>query len=135
MIPKTFWRFGAEGTRIHLRQAGDELDTLLNAYGVSDRTRLAARLVCEEIVLNALEHGDARFVNLEAQPAIDPYLLIFEDDGVPFDPGTRADAIGPATPEGISTRGRGLILVHAWTRRIEHRYGGGRNRLSVRLVD
>jgi anti-sigma regulatory factor (Ser/Thr protein kinase) len=95
---------------------------------------LAARLLCEEVVLHALEHGGATFVTMEVEPAKDPYLPTFEDDGVSFDPTTRATAGATHTPEETSTRGRGLLLMRAWTRRMEHRREEGRNKLSVRLV-
>lgn len=135
MTPPTRWRFEATGAPTQLRTASDALDAILAARGASERSRLAARLVCEEIVLNAFQHGGASFVIAEADPAKDPAALTFEDDGAAFDPaappGPRAsDVAGEA-----STRGRGLILVRAFTTQIEHRRSEGRNRLRVLLVE
>jgi anti-sigma regulatory factor (Ser/Thr protein kinase) len=126
------WRFEPADAATRLREASDELDRILAAQGVSERARFAARLVAEEIVLNAFEHGGATVVTMAVDPAGDPHRLILEDDGDPFDPA--APQALEATPNpGI--RGRGLILVRGMTRSIEHRSFGGRNRLSILLVE
>ena len=131
MTAPTRWRFEAADAAKRLREAGDELDVVLTALGASERTRFAARLVAEEIVLNAFEHGGATRVTMEIDPVGDPQRLEFEDDGVPFDPSVPAARASSSS----SPRGRGLILVHGMARSIEHRSVGGRNRLSVRLIE
>jgi anti-sigma regulatory factor (Ser/Thr protein kinase) len=131
----TRWHFEAADAATRLREASDELDAILSARGVSERACYAARLVAEEVVLNALEHGGARFVAMEMDPVGDPHRLVFEDDGVPFDPTTQADSRGSDAPGDVPPRGRGLILVHGFTRAIEHRLADGCNRLSVLLVE
>jgi anti-sigma regulatory factor (Ser/Thr protein kinase) len=129
------WQFAAADTPNSLRAASDELEAILSSHGASEATRFAARLVCEEIVLNAIEHGGAGFVTLEVEPASAPQHLVFEDDGAEFDPATLADPNGADTPGDLSPRGRGLILVRRFTRAIKHRRAEGRNRLSVLLVE
>lgn len=126
------WRFEPVDTATRLRKASDELDLVLATHGVSERTRFAARLVAEEIVLNAFEHGGATVVTMEVDPAGDPLRLVLEDDGVPFDV---AAPRGPDATPNLGSRGRGLILVRAMTRSVEHRSGGGRNQLSILLVE
>ncbi len=126
------WRFEPADAATRLREASDELDLVLAAHGVSERARFAARLVAEEIVLNAFEHGRATVVTMDVDPADDPHRMVLEDDGVPFDPA--APQQPDATPN-LGTRGRGLILVRDMTRSIEHQSAGGRNRLSILLVE
>lgn len=126
------WRFEPVDVATCLRQASDELDKVLATRGVSERGRFAARLVAEEIVLNAFEHGGATVATLDVDPAADPHRLVLEDDGVLFDPAT-PQATG--TAPNLGTRGRGLILVRGMTRSVEHSIVGGRNRLSILLVE
>lgn len=135
MTPKARWTFGAANAPNHLRAASDEVDTILGEHRVSESTRFAARLVCEEIVLNALEHGGASFVTMELDPAKDPRVLVFEDDGASFDPEARATERGPDAPGDVGTRGRGLILMHELSRGIRHHRHNGCNRLTVLLAD
>jgi len=129
------WTFGPANAPNHLRAASDELDTILGEHRLPERTCFAARLVCEEIVLNALEHGGASFVTMELEPAKDPLVLVFEDDGASFDPEARAAERGPDATGEVSRRGRGLILVHGMSRGIRHHRDNGRNRLTIALVD
>jgi anti-sigma regulatory factor (Ser/Thr protein kinase) len=129
------WRFEPEDAPARLRSASDELEPMLASHGASVATQLAARLVCEELVLNAFEHGGARNVTLTADPEKDPHVLIFEDDGAPFDPAAQPPLEGTDAQGDVSTRGRGLILVRSFSRSIEHRLVEGRNRLEVLLVE
>lgn len=131
----TGWRFDRSNVPERLREANDLLERLLAIHGATERTRYAARLVCEEIVLNAFEHGGAGTVTLEVDPSDDPNRLCFEDDGAPFDPLGRTTARESSAPEAVEMRGRGLILVRRFTRAMEHRLVDGRNRLTVLLVD
>jgi len=126
------WRFEPADAATRLREASDEMDVILAAHGLSERARFAARLVAEEIVLNAFEHGGATAVTMDVDPTGDPHRLVLEDDGAPFDP---AASQAPNGPQNLGTRGRGLILVRGMTRSIEHRSAGGRNRLSILLVE
>ena len=135
MIRPAHWRFTAANTPNDLRAASDELDTILGAFAASERTRFAARLVCEEIVLNALEHGGARWVTMELTPTKDPRVLVFEDDGVSFDPMTRAAAQESSTSQHIGTRGRGLILLRGMSTSVQHHREDGRNRITVLLIE
>jgi anti-sigma regulatory factor (Ser/Thr protein kinase) len=129
------WRFGAAGVATRLREASDELETILTERGLSERARFAARLVAEELVLNAIQHGGAGIVTMETDPDGDPYRLTFEDDGVPFDPTPPPQPRASDAPGEVSPRGRGLILLHGFTRAMEYRLADGHNRLSVLLVE
>ena len=134
MNPRLHWRFEASSAVQRLRIVSDELDAAIAAKGASERTRFAARLVVEEIVLNAFEHGGARDVTLEACPDDDLLRLVLEDDGAEFDPTASDDRLEAQARSGVSVRGRGLILVHRFAQRLEHASIDGRNRLTVALV-
>ena len=127
------WLFSAADAPSRLRETGDQLDGILAEHGASARAQFAARLIAEELVLNAFEHGGATFVVMGVDPAGDPLSLIFVDDGVQFDPTAPRTSENPVAMADVSPRGRGLTLVLSLTRSIQHRRADGRNRLSVLL--
>ena len=92
----------------------------------------------EEITANIIAHGapDGRqlevCVTLEARD--DSILVIFEDNGVPFDPRTRPDPPPQNSLEEARIGGYGLMLVRHAASSIEYqRTAAGHNRLTVRL--
>jgi anti-sigma regulatory factor (Ser/Thr protein kinase) len=86
-----------------------------------------AELVVEEVVLNALRHGGAPEVRLEAAIDGTGCRLRFEDDGPAFDP---TAACVPAREPGEG--GFGIRLVRRSAVRLSYaRLDGGVNRLEV----
>lgn len=133
MSASLHWRFEASDVVARLRRVSDELDSAITAKGASEQTRFAARVVVEELVLNAFEHGGAGRVTLEAAACDDPVRLVIEDDGALFDPTTRAHALEAGDRDSDSPRGRGLTLLHAAVRHVDHAVLHGRNRVTVLL--
>ena len=92
----------------------------------------------EEITANIIAHGapDGRqlevCVTLQAQG--DSILVIFEDNGVPFDPRTRPDPPPQKSLEEARIGGYGLMLVRHAASSLDYlRTAEGCNRLTVRL--
>src|SRR5215469_2229492 len=110
----------------------------LDRYALSATTRYNTELVFEEIVANIVGHGarngrepDVR-VTLEARP--DSIVLIFDDDGVPFDPRGRPDPVKPKSLEEAKVGGFGLMLVRRAASSLEYlRTAEDRNQLTVRV--
>jgi anti-sigma regulatory factor (Ser/Thr protein kinase) len=135
VTPGLRWTIHAAEARLRLQEIADALDELLAARGASERARFAARLVAEELVLNAFEHGGARSAILEAGLGGPRARLTIEDDGSPFDPTTHLVEPATCTAEEVRPRGRGLALVRGFTTGMEYRLAGGRNRLSLELTE
>lgn len=86
-----------------------------------------AELVIEEVALNALRHGGAPEVRLEAGIDEEGCRLRFEDEGRPFDPTT-----GSVPAGGQREGGFGLLLVRRSAARLSYaRLAEGGNRLEV----
>ena len=118
---------------MHLRRASDELDSVLSEQGASEFRRFVARLVCEEIVLNAFEHGSAGTVVMEIDAN---RRLTFVDDGVAFDPTASSRELADArNADEVRLRVRGLQLLHKFGRSLEYRRQDDRNRLTVLLPE
>jgi serine/threonine-protein kinase RsbW len=110
----------------------------LDREALSASARYNAELVFEEIVANIVGHGarngrepDVR-VTLEAHP--DSIVLIFNDDGVPFDPRGLRDPIKAKSLEEARVGGFGLMLVRHAASSLEYlRTAEDRNQLTVRV--
>lgn len=135
MTPGLRWTIHAAEARPRLQEIAETLDELLAARGASERARFAARLVAEELALNAFEHGGARSVVLEADLGGPKVRMTFDDDGAPFDPTTPLARPEWRTAEEVRPRGRGRALVRGFTTGMEYRRAGGRNRLSLELTE
>jgi anti-sigma regulatory factor (Ser/Thr protein kinase) len=111
----------------------------LDGEALNATTRYNTELVFEEIVANIVGHGaregrepDVR-VTLEARP--DSIVLIFDDDGVPFDPRGRPDPVKPKSLEQAKVGGFGLMLVRHAASSLEYlRTAEDRNQLTVRVA-
>ena len=110
----------------------------LDREALNAGTRYKAELVFEEIVANIVGHGarngrepDVR-VTLEARP--DSIVLVFDDDGVPFDPRGRPDPVKAKSLDEAKVGGFGLMLVRHATSSLEYlRTAEDRNQLTARV--
>ena len=126
------------GSHKGFAHAFTRLRRALDRQALSATTRYNAELVFEEIVANIVGHGarngrepDVR-VTLEARP--DSIELIFDDDGVPFDPRGLPDPVKAKSLEEAKVGGFGLMLVRHAASSLEYcRTAGDRNQLTVRV--
>lgn len=103
---------------------------LAELAGLSQLTARRAELVIEELALNALRHGGAPEVWIEAAVGGATLHLCLEDRGVTFDPTTAP--LPPAAPDRIG--GNGLRLVRQVARMMRYtRLEEGVNRTEIDL--
>jgi anti-sigma regulatory factor (Ser/Thr protein kinase) len=126
------------GSHEGFAQAFRRLRQALDGKALNASTRYNAELVFEEIVANIVGHGARNgrepdvHVTLETYP--DSIVLIFDDDGVAFDPRGRSDPVKPKSLEEAKVGGFGLMLVRHAASSLEYlRTAGDRNRLTVRV--
>lgn len=131
-VTKTFSASLAPG-----QDAGDVVMAAIDAAGVFAEAAglspgMAARLTItvEELVANALEHGEAGDVALELFDRADRISLTLADSGVAFDP---REAIAADLPDPETGGGVGLSLVKAWSRIESYAREGDGNRLELSL--
>jgi serine/threonine-protein kinase RsbW len=108
----------------------------LDAERLDGAPRYNAELVFEEIVANIVGHGARNgrepdvCVTLETRS--DSIVLIFSDDGVPFDPRGRPDPVIPKSLAEAKIGGFGLMLVRHAASSLDYvRTADDRNRLTV----
>jgi anti-sigma regulatory factor (Ser/Thr protein kinase) len=123
------------GTRENFERAFTSLRGTLDAQQLGPAARYNVELVFEEIVANIVRHGgtDGREVDVlvTLELGAESISLTFDDDGVAFDPRSRADP-PPRARQGLG--GFGLVLVRRAATSLAYvRTPEGRNRLTVTL--
>ncbi|MGB0955203.1 MAG: ATP-binding protein [Panacagrimonas sp.] len=115
------------------------VETRGNALRLSQPLCLRARLVAEELFLNAVQHGQIAdravgAIAIQIRLEGDALLLLFEDGGVAFDPFAAQD---PTVHHGsVAERpvgGLGVHLIDSLASRREYQRCGDRNRIRVWL--
>ena len=121
-----------------LAHLSDQLDRVLLAEGVSDERVGHARLIVEELVCNAIAHGEvAEGSHLQVGLELSRAALVLElqDCGQPFDP---RGAPAPVLEADILQRpvgGLGLYLVHQLADHIDYGRLDGCNQIRATLLD
>jgi serine/threonine-protein kinase RsbW len=116
-------------------EASRSLRRIIAARRLSETPRQNVELVFEEIATNIVRHGsptgDIRaVVGFEK----DQVVLLFEDDGVPFDPRNRPEPEMPSSLDDAVVGGLGLVLVKKLSSRLDYeRTPQKRNRLTVAI--
>jgi len=103
------------GTHAGFARGFERLRAALDAERLEGATRYDVELVFEEIVANIVGHGARNGceprVHVTLEPRPDSIVLIFADDGVPFDPRGRPDPVIPKSLAEARVGGFGLMLV------------------------
>jgi anti-sigma regulatory factor (Ser/Thr protein kinase) len=116
-----------------LAGAQEALAAYLVAADLPARLVARSQVVVEEVVLNALGHGGATRLEIEAEAGPGGCALRFADDGAPFDPATAPLPPRAAALDEPGEGGRGLLLVRRFASSLAYAREGGENRLALRL--
>lgn len=133
MPPAFAMRFS--GTLEDFERAFTGLRGALDGQALDAATRYNIELVFEEIVANILRYGARDGHRLDVLVTLEfgsgSISLTFDDNGVPFDPSTRAQ---PPAKAREGRGGFGLMLVQRVAASLAYlRTPEGRNRLTVTL--
>ncbi|MDP3819964.1 MAG: ATP-binding protein [Burkholderiales bacterium] len=105
---------------------------------LSNRVIFKLELVLEETLMNRVWHAFAdgllHHTDLTVQLRPDALVLLFEDDGVPFDPLQVTEPAVPASLAEAHPGGLGLLLTRRASRGCLYERSGGRNRFTVELA-
>jgi anti-sigma regulatory factor (Ser/Thr protein kinase) len=122
------------GTERGFADAVTALRAILDARDLHPRHRHDIELVFDEVATNIVRHGRPAGAVEVAIRFGDPTTLVFEDDGVAFDP--RTQPAPPAVKRRADLRigGLGLVLVRDRCAQLDYvRTAGQRNRLTLSI--
>jgi len=113
------------------------IDDVLARAGIAEALAHDVRLVSEEVVCNALEHGQPpdseHEITLEIAIHDDRVTLCFRDDGEPFDPLSQPPPDLEADIENRPIGGLGVHLIRTLADEIAYTREADRNVLRVVL--
>ncbi len=115
----------------NLSGATDYLNQTLDRTSCSAKDRLALETVVEEVFVNIVKYSHATAAELTVLVQGDEITLIFEDDGVPFNPLAAADPDITLPAEKRSIGGLGVYMIKKMTDRQSYHYSDGKNRLTL----
>jgi anti-sigma regulatory factor (Ser/Thr protein kinase) len=130
-------------TRTFGTQRGDprKIDAWIEAvgreWGESEETMFGARLCVAELAANVIEHGIAKhaddhiIVTLERRS--DGIGIEFLDSRSPFDPTRKTTAARSDSLDCALVGGRGLMLLHAYSKELAYRHDGTYNHVTLRI--
>lgn len=128
------FRCSIAGDVAEIAAAQSALAAWMTASGASPRSITRAEIALEELALNALRHGGAPALEVEAGISEGICTLVLEDAGTPFDPSTAALPAHAASLDGDRVGGLGLALVRRNASALRYRRTEqGRNHLEVDL--
>jgi serine/threonine-protein kinase RsbW len=114
----------------------DWVEAITREWNQGQRTAFRARLCVEELAANVLEHAGATAddeIRITLRHLNDGIGIEFVDTCPPFDPTRIVAPIVNGSIETVSVGGRGLQLVHAFSRDLLYRPQLGLNIVSFRV--
>src|SRR5262245_13569728 len=98
-----------------LTDASDKVGKLLAEFGVGDRARYATELAIEELGTNIFKYAfpkeETASFTLRAAVDADSIQLVFEDQGIPFDPVSYSASAHPSSISEATIGGLGIHMV------------------------
>lgn len=126
-----------KAAREELDPVMDFINSFLDAYECSARSRFQIEIAVEEIFVNIASYaypdgeGEAT-VSIDVEGDPQEAVMVFSDGGKPFDPLARPDA--DTSPEGILGRigGLGILMTKRTMDALSYEYRDGKNVLTIR---
>jgi anti-sigma regulatory factor (Ser/Thr protein kinase) len=122
------------GTTAGFADAAAALRAILDARSLSARHRHDVQLVFDEVATNIVNHGRP---SSDVDAVIrfgDETTLVFEDDGVAFDPRTQPAPPAATRRADLRIGGLGLVLVRDLCTKVDYeRTADQRNRLTLSI--
>ena len=108
----------------------------LNSLGAEKKDILDVLLSIEEIFVNIYKYaypnssGDV-LINIDYICPENNLIVLFEDEGIPFDPTSKADPDITLPAEKRKIGGLGIYMVKKQTDLMDYEYKGNKNRLKI----
>ena len=126
-------RFSVVPNQESLSSASDFLDCCVEEFAVPLRTGYSLKVVTDEIFSNIVYYSGAQHAEILFRNDTDRICLIFQDDGIPYNP---MDAEEPDITAGVEERsvgGLGLFMVKRMAEMVQYEYTDQKNQLTVIL--
>ena len=126
-------RFSVVPNKEALSEASDFLDSCVEEFDIPLRTGYSLKVVTDEIFSNIVYYSGANHAELIFRNDTDRITLIFQDDGMPYNPLEAEDPEITAGADERSIGGLGLFMVKKMAEQVRYEYCDQKNQLTVVL--
>lgn len=121
-------------TQEGIAQASDFLDEVLP--GLPPEKLAALHVILDEVASNIVRHAKASTFKLtfKKNPGQDSVMMVFADDGVPFDPLKQREPETTLSAEERPIGGLGILIVRRMASKISYHRAGKQNILIVKVA-
>ena len=111
----------------------DFFDRCIEYFAIPMRIGYSLKVVADEIYSNIVHYSEAKAAEILFRNDAEKIILVFEDDGNPYNP---LEAEEPDITAGIEDRkigGLGLFMVKKMAESVVYEYTAGKNQMTVIL--
>ena len=119
----------------HMREFTDFVEEQLQKKDVSMKTIVKLKLAVDEIFSNICYYSGASSVTVGVRVQEGRASILFEDDGVPYNPLKRPDPDAAELLKKRTEGGLGIYLVKKRMDSVSYEYSGGENRFLIEKQD
>ena len=116
-----------------LSAVSDFLDSCVEDYDIPMRAGYSLKVIADEIFSNIVYYSGAKNAQVLFVNDIDTITLVFQDDGVSYNPMESEEPDVTASVEERSIGGLGLFMVKKMAEQVQYEYADGKNQLTVVL--
>ena len=126
-------RFSIVPGQESISMAADFVDGCVEDFAIPLRVGYSLKVVTDEIFSNIVYYSGAKTAEILFRNDADRVTLVFQDDGMPYNPMEAEEPDVTAGAEERSIGGLGLFMVKKMAEQVAYEYTDGKNRLTVIL--
>ena len=126
-------RFSVVPSKESLSEASDFLDRCVEEFEIPLRTGYSLKVVTDEIFSNIVYYSGAKNAEILFRVNADRITLVFQDDGMPYNPMEAEEPDITAGAEERSIGGLGLFMVKKMAEQVSYEYADQKNQLTVTM--
>ena len=126
-------RFSVAPSKESLSEASDFLDRCVEEFEIPLRTGYSLKVVTDEIFSNIVYYSGAKNAEILFRVDADRITLVFQDDGMPYNPMEAEEQDITAGAEERSIGGLGLFMVKKMAEQVSYEYADQKNQLTVTM--
>lgn len=126
-------RFSVVPSKESLSEASDFLDRCVEEFEIPLRTGYSLKVVTDEIFSNIVYYSGAKNAEILFHVDADRITLVFQDDGMPYNPMEAEEPDITAGAEERSIGGLGLFMVKKMAEQVSYEYADQKNQLTVKM--
>ena len=116
-----------------IKTVAEFVENTLEAWDVPMKTANKAQIAVDEIYSNIVYYSQAKNAGLTVSKSGETMTLLFEDDGMPYDPTTAKEPDVTLSAQEREIGGLGIFMVRKMAADVRYEHTDGKNVLTVRF--